>query len=154
MIVVVMMVDFKARLAQERAKKALEQKLRNIKDGATLILNPWARKAMKTEKLEEPPPPDLREIDMPAVDRTKLSRLISRHVAIGCEEAALKAEKKQLTEAIKVMCKDYSLEKFMVGDTRSAYYKQTRATIKKELLLAANVSPKVIAACTEIKETW
>lgn len=146
------MVDFKAKLEAERAKKALEKQLNKIKGDSAPSMNPSWNPRKKKE--DEPLPPDLKDLPIPLKDKVKLRRLITEYNALGITKSASAKRQKILSEEIKPLCKIYNLDKFMVEGARSAYYKTVRTSISKELLLAHNVSPEVIAACTVSNTVW
>lgn len=143
-------MSFKDKLAAQRAKEALDKQLRKVVKDSAPSLNFAPRK----EKEKEPPPPDLRELDIPAADRSKLARLIGMHSELTSDIGKLTKEKKELTEDIKSLCKVYELEKFMAAGVKSNYYKISRETISSELLLAQGVSHAVIARATVKTDSW
>lgn len=140
--------DFKKLLAEKRLQKSLDK----VKSDAAPNMHPisWTRE----RKVEEPQPPDLKELDLPKSDETKLTGMIKRHVEVTATIGKLTKEKKVLTEAIKPLCKLHGLDKFMVEGNKSNYYKTTRKTISKELLLMHGVAPAIIEASTVETESW
>lgn len=139
------MTDFKQKLADKRAQAALEKQLAKVKkDGAPSMI-PSDRK----DRDKEPPPPDISTLkQLPLPVRMKLKGMIEQQASITKTQTTLKKAKKVIADEAKILCKLYTLDKFMVGENRVLYYSAVRSSISKELLLACNVSPEIIAKCT------
>lgn len=139
-------MDFAKRLKEQRLKEKMEQA---IPKHDKVNLNPTPRKK-KAE--EEAPPPDIRELDIEPADRLQMVRLAIQHAAQGMAEKHAQQAKKVLTDRLRVFVNKYGLTKFQIDGNRCNNYTQIRSSISKELLLAHNVSPETIAACTTTKE--
>lgn len=145
------MVDFVKKLADQRAKEALENRLSKVKSGSAPSFNPFGG---RKKKEPEPPPPDISEFEIPPDSRVRLGRLISQYAAITSTQAKLKARKKELTDQIKPLCKLYKLTKFMALGNRANYYITNTTTISRERLLARGVTAEIIADCTITTPSW
>lgn len=137
------------RLEEARRKSASpkEQSLRDKMEAAmpkpeAPSLVPEAKKRKEPEQL-----PDLRELDYSDDDKSQLARLLTEYREIAIESSRLEASKKALGMRVKLLLRERAT-KFMCGELRVNTYKSSKPTIKKELLLAHNVAPGVIAACT------
>lgn len=105
-------------------------------------------------KVEEIAPPDIRELVADSLHLDKILRLTTEQAAINHDIRELNKARKPLVEQIKSLCNIYGLRKAQVDACRLAYFPVQKSAIKKELLLAAGVSPKIIAACTVTTESW
>lgn len=129
-------------------KKTLEEKLQKISRGNRVSMVPEER-----EKKKKEPVPDMREVIDSPVLRLKILRAAEQIYAIGVEERKLKAVKEDSISTLKYLLDTtgVKVKKFMADKFSVSYYGVPRSKILKERLLANNVSPKVIAACTETK---
>lgn len=140
------MVDFAKLLKEQRLKEKMDKAIPKPKP-ASMIPAP-------REKVEEPPPPDIREIDISNIDRLKVVRLVSQHSALGLQERDARNNKKALTNQLKGIVKNFDTKLFLCDGNRVNYYSTSQAVISKELLLSNGVSPAVIAASTVTKDKW
>jgi hypothetical protein len=148
------MVDFKKALADKKAaREILEAQIKAARDKSSPSMDPWSGAGHK-KKEPEPPPPDIRELDVPDNERGRLTRMIEQVAAITKTQGTLKKQKTDLVSEIKPLCKLYGLGKFMADGNRSAYYKQTKATISRQKLIEHGITPDVITACTVISTSW
>ena len=133
-------------------KRSLQDRLKEATKGSRASLFPDS----KTKKVKEPEIiPDLRElIDSPTV-RTKVNRLCQQIHEWSVAEREAKAAKKPLVAVLKELLEREGVDvgKFMVDELRVSTYDMSRSAISRDKLLAHNVSPKVIAECTETSTT-
>jgi hypothetical protein len=142
--------DYKAELAAARAKQALDKQLKKAGDKRANISFAGGRKP----KVEEELPPTLEELELPEAHETRLKELIGEHRRLNAQIKPLAKRKKEIAEDVKPICKLYGMEKFLVNGSASSYYKTTKSTIVKELLLANGVPPDVIIKSTVTTDSW
>ncbi len=132
-------------------KKSLADKLNSIAKKSRASLLPEERK----EKKEPEVVPDLREVVSSAPVRLKILRLTEAIHSWGVEEREAKKEKKRFVDQLKELFKDNGIDdpKFMAGELRVLQYEVPRSSINMQKLLEHNVSPKVIAACTDTRKS-
>lgn len=136
-------------LKDQRAKKTLEKQLAKARKSSAPSMNTWTP---RKQKEEEPTPPGIDELDIPAGDKSIMRQLVNQHASITRTQGILKKQKSTIVDSVKPLCKLYKLDKFMVGENRAIYYVTNRTSISKDLLLQAGVSPAIIKKCTVTKE--
>ena len=139
-------------MIQVPVKRSLQERMREATKGSRASLFPSEPK--KPKKVKEPEiVPDLRDLVSSHIVRTKILRLSQKIYEWGVAEREAKAGRKPLVEALKILLESEGIdaEKFMADELRVSMYDVSRSRIDRDKLLAHNVSPKVIAACTERK---
>lgn len=146
------MVDFTKKLKEQKLAEAeakLQKRMSKIGPAKpTLIPEPRQKPKVPAE-----PVPELSTQLKQKDDLALFRKMLKRHREITDQESLLKAEKGALTEDLKAFCEVYKLEKGQDAGIHFVFYQTARKTIRKELLLAKNVSPAIILACTDISES-
>lgn len=142
------MVDFKKKLEEMNmaTRKSLDERIKqDMRSGVQHgSFAPPAKAKSKAEPL-----PDLRMVVESDLDRKVLMRQVLEYREYQQAEREAKALKENVGGMIKARLTDLGVQKFQVEDLRVNFSKSQRHTIKKDLLLAANVSPMVIEECTK-----
>lgn len=102
----------------------------------------------------EPDPPDVAEFITDREDLSTLRSLVCLHVDYSAQERSAKHAKKPVIESLKSICNDYKLGKVLCDRNKISYFKTTRETISKQLLLDAGVSLVTILKCTVRSESY
>jgi hypothetical protein len=110
-------------------------------------------KNLKQQPKEEEVP-DLRQLVPNASDRLKLLRLISEDAALGLAASRAKAQRKPLRDQINPLLEKYKVRECVADGYRVSRYCSTKRTLNQGKLLNAGVSPTIIAACIDEKESW
>lgn len=135
------MVDFKKLLKETKAKD-LADKIAGVAGTKT--------KGRRSIPKDYVPPPPLKDFPVPVADRLEIANLMDQHNAITEQQAVLKKRKLELTEAIKAMCIQYSLESFQTDGLQATRYKIETERISKDLMLKAGILPITIIKCTQV----
>lgn len=151
------MVDFKAKLAEEREK-------RRAKAGPKSSAPDMNTTEVKRRTPKEPAEPEIPLADLDVLesqnevslaDATALKSLMAQHIKLGIAEREAAEAKEPLTDAIKkLVSKSAALHRISCNTGRLEYFPSKRSSIKLEKLLANGVAPSVIADSTEVSTSW
>src|SRR3990167_5127515 len=106
------------------------------------------------QKEEEEPIPDMTEVVYDKADQMRLQSLIGDYLVWQSAAKEAGDEKDKISAQIKQIVGTYELSKLTVNGNLVNYFDSPRKTIKAELLLQHNVSPRVIQECTQVTHSY
>jgi hypothetical protein len=129
--------------------QGLQQKIAQSQLGSGPSLVPQAKVKEEPEAI-----PTVEELIGEQEDLDTLKSLVSSILAPKAEVARLKKVIDKVVPRIKLILGQYGLSKAVCGTATLNYFPTTRTSINRTKLLAARVTEEVIAACTDVTQSF